>query len=83
MPRCLLDYGLWKPYDNGIPGGTMAARLGIVLFWIFILIAGAWLLLARSVGLDQDSPAITYVGAGIILAVGWALRYILTRGRLG
>jgi len=61
----------------------MSARLGNVLFWLCIIAAGAWLLLAHSTGADLDSPAMVYGGAGITLAVGWALRYILTRRRLG
>jgi opacity protein-like surface antigen len=60
----------------------MAVRLGNFLFWLCIIIAGAWLLLAHSMGVDQDSPAMVYGGAGIALAVGWALRYIARR-RLG
>jgi hypothetical protein len=62
-------------------GEAMAVRLGN-LFWLCIIIAGAWLLLAHSMGVDQDSPAMVYGGAGIALAVGWALRYIARR-RLG
>ena len=55
-------------------------RLGNFLFWLFIIIAGAWLLLAHSIGADQDMPAVVYGGAGIALAVGWALRHITRRG---
>jgi hypothetical protein len=50
------------------------------LFWLCIIIAGAWLLLAHSIGADQDMPAVVYGGAGIALAVGWALRHITRRG---
>jgi opacity protein-like surface antigen len=37
-------------------------------------------LLAHSMGVDQDSRAMVYGGAGIALAVGWALRHITRRG---
>ena len=43
----------------------MTARLGNVLFWLCIIIAGAWLWLAHSMGADLDSPAMVYGGAGI------------------
>jgi hypothetical protein len=68
--------------DYVLKGEAMSARLGNVLFWLCIIIAGAWLWLAHSMGADQDSPAMVYGGAGIALAVGWALRYF-TRRRLG
>jgi hypothetical protein len=63
-----------------LTGEAMAVRLGNALFWLFIIIAGAWLWFAHSMGVDRDSPAVVYGGAGIALALGWALRYI-TRGR--
>jgi hypothetical protein len=63
-------------------GGAMSARLGHVLFWLCIIIAGAWLWLAHVMGLANDNPGITYIGALIVLAVGWALRYF-TQRRLG
>ncbi len=60
----------------------MAARLGNVLFWTGILIAGAWLWLAAEVGIlkntsDGQSLALAYGGAGFVVLIGWALRYIL------
>jgi hypothetical protein len=61
-------------------GEATAVRLGNFLFWLFVIIAGAWLLLAHSIGADQDMPAVVYGGAGIALAVGWALRHITRRG---
>jgi hypothetical protein len=61
-------------------GEATAVRLGNFLFWLFIIIAGAWLLLAHSIGADQDMPAVVYGRAGIALAVGWALRHITRRG---
>jgi hypothetical protein len=57
-----------------------AVRLGNFLFWLCIIIAGAWLWLAHSIGADQDMPAVVFGGAGIALAVGWALRHITRRG---
>jgi hypothetical protein len=63
-------------------GEATAVRLGNFLFWLCIIIAGAWLLLAHNMGVDQDSRVMVYGGAGIALAVGWALRYIARR-RLG
>jgi hypothetical protein len=68
--------------DYVLKGEAMSARLGNVLFWLCIIIAGAWLWLGHSMGADQDSPVMVYGGAGIALAVGWALRYF-TRRRLG
>jgi hypothetical protein len=61
---------------------TMAARLGNVLFWAGILIAGAWLWFAAQIGLlknpsDGQSLVVAYGGAGIVVLIGWALRYIL------
>jgi hypothetical protein len=61
---------------------TVAARLGNVLFSTGILIAGAWLWLAAEIGLlknpsDGQSLVVAYGGAGIVVLIGWALRYIL------
>ena len=61
---------------------TMAARLGNVLFWTGILIAGAWLRFAAEIGLlknpsDGQSLVVAYGGVGIVVLIGWALRYIL------
>jgi hypothetical protein len=78
----------WSPcaretvLDYVLKGEAMSARLGNVLFWLCIITAGAWLWFAHSIGADRDSPAMVYGGAGIALAVGWALRYF-TRRRLG
>lgn len=61
---------------------TMAARLGNVLFWTSILIASAWFWFAAEIGLlknpsDGQSLVAAYGGAGIVVLIGWVLRYIL------
>jgi hypothetical protein len=61
---------------------TMAARLGNVLFWTGILVAGAWLWFAAEIGLlknpsEGQSPVVAYGSAGVVVLIGWALRYIL------
>jgi hypothetical protein len=56
----------------------MAARLGDVLFWASVLLAGAWLWLAWFEGIAPDDwwPA-GIIAAAIILA-GMASRYVLS-----
>jgi hypothetical protein len=58
----------------------MAARLGNVLLWVSILIAGGWVWL--NYHLEQENPAITWGGAGLAWLVGRACQYILGGGKL-
>ena len=55
----------------------MAARLGNVLFWTSILIAGGWVWLNYDLG--QQNAAITWGGAGLAYLVG---RYVLGGAKL-
>ena len=52
----------------------MAARLGAVLFWASILIAGAYVWVAVDGKLE---PLWTAIPAAIVVLIGWAFRYIL------
>jgi hypothetical protein len=59
---------------------TMAARLGNVLYWASLLVAGAWLWFAAEIGLLKDPSGgqlFAYGAAGVVVLIGWALRYIL------
>jgi hypothetical protein len=61
---------------------TMAARLGNVLYWTSILIAGAWFWLLSEMGVfkgpsNWQVQLFAYGTTGFIVLVGWALRYIL------
>ncbi|MGC2080385.1 MAG: hypothetical protein WA728_31115 [Xanthobacteraceae bacterium] len=58
----------------------MAVRLGNVLLWASILIAGGWVWLNYDLG--QQSPAITWGGAGLALLVGRACKYVLGGDKL-
>jgi hypothetical protein len=59
---------------------SMAARLGNVLYWASLLIAGAWLWFAAEIGLLKDPSGgklFAFGAAGVVVLIGWALRYIL------
>lgn len=53
---------------------NMAERLGNVLFWASILIAGGWVSMTLPFGTNMGFAVIP---AAIIVLIGWALRYIL------
>jgi hypothetical protein len=55
----------------------MLRRLGNVLLWASILIAGGWVWLNYVQGQAPEGMPIVYAIAGIIVLVGIALRYIL------
>jgi hypothetical protein len=58
----------------------MAARLGNVLLWASLLIAGGWVWLNYDLG--QQNPAMTWGGAALALLVGRACQYILGGSKL-
>ena len=55
----------------------MATRLGDVLLWASIVIAGLFFYVVFGEwGAPKDDPTF-YIMGGIVVLVGWALRYIL------
>jgi hypothetical protein len=82
LPWRVLGYLVATVRGKENRSNPMAARLGNVLFWASILIAGVWLWFAAEIGLlknpsDGQSLVVSYGGAGIVVLIGWALRYIL------
>jgi hypothetical protein len=55
----------------------MTARLGEVLFWASVILAGLFFYVVFGEwGAPKDEPTF-YIAGGIIVLIGWALRYIL------
>jgi hypothetical protein len=64
----------------------MTARLGEVLYWVSVILAGLVLYgvytAVKAGGSPTDENAIAfYIIAAPIVAIGWALRYILSGRR--
>jgi hypothetical protein len=55
----------------------MAARLGEVLFWACIILAGLWLYAVYGPGAGPKVDITGYAIAASLVLIGWALRYIL------
>jgi hypothetical protein len=69
----LSRYNLTESTD----GAKMVARLGEVLFWACISLAGLWLYAVYGPGRGPKVDITGYaIAAGLVL-IGWALRYIL------
>jgi hypothetical protein len=71
--------GLLSRYNltESTDGAKMVARLGEVLFWACISLAGLWLYAVYGPGRGPKVDITGYaIAAGLVL-IGWALRYIL------
>jgi hypothetical protein len=69
----LSRYNLTESTD----GAKMVARLGEVLFWACISLAGLWLYAVYGPGRGPKVDITGYaIAAGLVL-IGWAFRYIL------
>jgi hypothetical protein len=60
----------------------MQRRLGNVLWWASLVIAGGWLCLMYVVGINFSDPGwwLLLVPAGVIVLIGLAARYVLAGG---
>jgi hypothetical protein len=55
----------------------MAARLGEVLFWASLILAALWFYFILGPGGAPKGDVTVYLTGAVIVAIGWALRYIL------
>jgi hypothetical protein len=71
--------GLLSRYNltESTDGEKMAARLGEVLFWACIILAGLWLYAVYGPGAGPKVDITGYAIAASLVLIGWALRYIL------
>jgi hypothetical protein len=76
----LRGVGCGVVYAEVLWRGAMSARLGNVLFWASILIAGGWVWL--NYHYEQQNSAITWGGAALAWLVGRACQYVLGGDKL-